>query len=206
MDLSKFKGHIPDDVFPFLETTASTFEINTPLRMCHFLAQCSHESAGFRLRLENLNYSAEALVKIFPKYFPTIIAATPFAKNPQKIANKVYANRMGNGTETSGDGYRYRGRGFIQLTGKTNYDAFGKSIKVDLVTSPDKVATEYPLLSAAWFFHKNNLNIIADEGSSDIVVTKITKRINGGTIGLADRIKHFKELIQIFEVKPQTLT
>lgn len=202
MDLSKLKGHVPDEVIPMLDSVVKTFELNTPLRMCHFLAQCGHESAGFKLKLENLNYSAEALVKIFPKYFPTLQSATPFAKQPQKIANKIYANRMGNGDEASGDGYKFRGRGYIQLTGKNNYDAFGKSIKVDLVTSPDKVFSEYPLLSAAWFFHKNGLHKIADEGSDDIIVTKITKRVNGGTIGLADRIKHFKEFLTVFEITP----
>jgi putative chitinase len=130
---------------------------------------------------------------IFKKYFPTEAAATSYARNPQKIANKVYSNRMGNGTEASGDGYKFRGRGYIQLTGKDNYTAFGKSIGEDMTVNPDKVASTYALLSAAWFFSKNGLHKMADEGATDSVVTKITKRVNGGTIGLADRIKHFKE-------------
>ena len=146
-----------------------------------------------KLTQENLNYSAKGLNGIFKKYFPTEAAAAPYNRNPQKIANKVYSNRMGNGTEASGDGYKFRGRGYIQLTGKDNYTAFGKSIGVDIPNNPDSVATTYALASAAWFFSKNGLHKIADEGASDVVVTKITKRVNGGTIGLPDRIKHFKE-------------
>ncbi len=130
---------------------------------------------------------------IFKKYFPTEAIANQYQRNPQKIASKVYANRMGNGTEASGEGYKFRGRGYIQLTGKDNYTAFGKSIGEDMTANPDKVASQYALLSAAWFFSKNGLHKIADEGASDVVVTKITKRVNGGTIGLPDRIKHFKE-------------
>jgi putative chitinase len=130
---------------------------------------------------------------IFKKYFPTEALANQYQRNPQKIANKVYANRMANGNEASGDGYKFRGRGYIQLTGKDNYTQFSKSIGEDMVANPDKVASTYALLSAAWFFSKNSLHKLADEGASDAVVTKITKRVNGGTIGLADRIKHFKE-------------
>jgi putative chitinase len=133
------------------------------------------------------------LAGIFKKYFPTEAAAAPYARNPQKIASKVYGGRMGNGPESTGEGYKFRGRGYIQLTGKENYTAFGKSIGEDMVANPDKVASQYALLSAAWFFSKNGLHKMADEGASDTVVTKITKRVNGGTIGLPDRIKHFKE-------------
>lgn len=199
MDTSKLKGHIPDSVLPLLNAVMEKFEINTPLRLSHFLAQCGHESGGFKVTRENLNYSAEGLSKIFPKYFPSVEAATPFAKQPEKIANKVYANRMGNGDEASGDGFKFRGRGYIQLTGKQNYTLFGQAIGQDLIASPDKVAVEYPLLSAAWFFHKNGLHKIADEGAEDVTVTKVTKRVNGGTIGLADRIKHFKEYFNILQ-------
>lgn len=206
MDLSKLKGHIPDAVLPLLDGVVKKFEINTPLRLAHFLAQCGHESGNFKAVRENLNYSAEALVKIFPKYFPTIEVAMLYAKQPEKIANKVYANRMGNGDEASGEGFKFRGRGYIQLTGKQNYTLFGQAISQDLVANPDRVATEFPLLSAAWFFHKNGLHKIADEGADDIVVTKITKRVNGGTIGLADRTKHFKEYFSILKpVNPQTV-
>jgi putative chitinase len=193
LKLDKLKGHIPDAVIAMIPDTAAKFGINTPLRLAHFLAQCGHESGGFRLTQENLNYSAKGLNGIFKKYFPTEAAAAPYNRNPQKIANKVYSNRMGNGTEASGDGYKFRGRGYIQLTGKDNYTAFGKSIGVDMTINPDLVASQYALLSAAWFFTKNNLHKMADGGATDAVVTSITKRVNGGTIGLADRIKHFKE-------------
>jgi putative chitinase len=193
LKLDKLRGHIPDAVISMIPDTAAKFQINTPLRLAHFLAQCGHESGGFRLTQENLNYSAKGLNGIFKKYFPTEAAAAAYARNPQKIANKVYSNRMGNGTEASGDGYKFRGRGYIQLTGKDNYTAFGKSIGEDMTANPDKVASTYALLSAAWFFSKNGLHKMADGGATDAVVTSITKRVNGGTIGLADRIKHFKE-------------
>jgi putative chitinase len=130
---------------------------------------------------------------IFKKYFPTEALAKAYERQPAKIANKVYSNRMGNGTEASGDGAKFCGRGYIQLTGKENYTAFGKSIGVDVCANPELVASQYALASAAWFFSKNGLHKMADEGASDAVVTKITKRVNGGTIGLPDRIKHFKE-------------
>jgi putative chitinase len=193
LKLDKLKGHIPDAVIAMIPDTAAKFQINTPLRLAHFLAQCGHESGGFRATQENLNYSAKGLNGIFRKYFPTEAAAAAYARQPQKIASKVYANRMGNGSEASGEGYKFRGRGYIQLTGKENYTAFGKSIGEDIISNPDVVASKYALLSAAWFFSKNGLHRIADEGASDLVVTKITKRVNGGTIGLPDRIKHFKE-------------
>jgi len=193
LKLDKLKGHVPQVVIDSIPEVASKFGINTPLRVAHFLAQCGHESGGFRVTNENLNYSAKGLMGIFKKYFPTEAIANAYQRNPQKIANKVYSNRMGNGTEASGEGYKFRGRGYIQLTGKENYTAFGKSIGVDIPSNPDSVATTYALASAAWFFSKNGLHKIADEGASDMVVTKITKRVNGGTIGLEDRIKHFKE-------------
>ena len=193
LKLDKLKGHIPDAVIAMIPDTAAKFQINTPLRLAHFLAQCGHESGGFRATQENLNYSAKGLNGIFKKYFPTEASAAAYARNPQKIANKVYGGRMGNGLEASGDGYKFRGRGYIQLTGKENYTAFGKSIGEDMTANPDVVASKYALLSAAWFFSKNGLHKMADEGASDLVVTKITKRVNGGTIGLPDRIKHFKE-------------
>jgi putative chitinase len=193
LKLDKLKGHIPDAVIAMIPDTAAKFQINTPLRLAHFLAQCGHESGGFRVTQENLNYSAKGLAGIFKKYFPTEAAATPYARQPQKIANKVYANRMANGSEASGDGFKFRGRGYIQLTGRDNYTQFGKAIGEDMTVNPDKVASNYALLSAAWFWSKNGLNKLADGGATDPVVTSITKRVNGGTIGLADRIKHFKE-------------
>jgi putative chitinase len=193
MNLDKLKGHIPDAVITQIPGIQDKFEINTPLRLAHFLAQCGHESGGFRLVKENLNYSAKGLMGIFKKYFPTEALAKAYERKPEKIANKVYSSRMGNGDEASGDGAKYCGRGFIQLTGKTNYQAFFKSIGADINTDPTLVATQYPLASAAWFFSKNGLHKIADGGATDAVVTSITKRVNGGTIGLPDRIKHFKE-------------
>ena len=193
LKLDKLKGHIPDAVISMIPDTAAKFQINTPLRLAHFLAQCGHESGGFRATQENLNYSAKGLNGIFKKYFPTEAAAAAYARNPQKIANKVYANRMDNGSEASGDGYKFRGRGYIQLTGRANYTLFGKAIGEDIATNPDVVSGKYALLSAAWFWSKNGLNKLADGGATDAVVTSITKRVNGGTIGLADRIKHFKE-------------
>jgi len=197
LKLANLKGHIPDAVIAMIPDTAAKFGINTPLRLAHFLAQCGHESGGFRATQENLNYSAKGLNGIFRKYFPTEAAAAAYARQPAKIASKVYANRMGNGSEASGEGYKFRGRGYIQLTGKENYTAFGKSIGEDITSNPDVVASKYALLSAAWFFSKNGLHRMADEGSSDQVVTKITKRVNGGTIGLPDRIKHFKEYYKL---------
>jgi len=193
LKLEKLKGHIPDAVIAQIPDTASKFQINTPLRLAHFLAQCGHESGGFRATQENLNYSAKGLNGIFKKYFPTESSAAPYARQPIKIASKVYGGRMGNGPESTQEGYKFRGRGYIQLTGKENYTAFGKAINEDICSNPDKVAANYALLSAAWFFNKNGLHKMADEGATDTVVTKITKRVNGGTIGLADRIKHFKE-------------
>jgi putative chitinase len=193
LKLERLKGHIPDAVIAQIPDTAAKFEINTPLRLAHFLAQCGHESGGFRLTKENLNYSAKGLNGTFKKYFPTLDSAVPYERKPEKIANKVYGGRMGNGPESSGDGAKFCGRGYIQLTGKDNYTAFGKSINEDICSAPEKVASSYALLSAAWFFNKNKLHIMADGGASDAVVTSITKRVNGGTIGLPDRIKHFKE-------------
>ena len=193
MNLDKLKGHVPDAVLTQLPDTIAKFELNTPLRLAHFLAQAGHESGGFKLVNENLNYGAKGLLSIFKKYFPTPDKAALYERKPEKIANLVYGGRMGNGPEASGEGYKFRGRGYIQLTGKANYTEFDKVVPENLVESPDLVATKYPLLSAAWFFHKNNLHKIADKGATDAVVTEVTKRVNGGTIGLADRIKHFKE-------------
>ena len=193
MNTDKLKGHIPDTVLAQIPEVAAKFQINTPLRLAHFLAQCGHESGGFKLVNENLNYSADGLKKIFPKYFTQAGLAEQYARQPEKIASRVYGNRMGNGDEASKEGFKFRGRGYIQLTGKSNYTEFDKFVDENILENPDLVATKYPLLSAAWFFHKNGLNAIADKGANDAAVTSVTKRVNGGTIGLADRIKHFKE-------------
>lgn len=196
MNLDKLKGHIPDSVINQIPLVAEKFSVNTPLRLAHFLAQTGHESGGFRATSENLNYSAKGLSNIFKKYF-TPLSAKEFERKPEKIANIVYANRMGNGNQASGDGFKFRGRGYIQLTGKDNYTAFNKTVEDDILANPDLVSTKYPLLSAAWFWSKNGLNTISDQGPSEDVVTKITKRVNGGVIGLPDRIKHFKEYHQL---------
>lgn len=193
MNLDKLKTHIPDAVIAQIPGVMEKFAINTPLRLAHFLAQCGHESGGFKVVNENLNYGAKGLRGIFSKYFPTDEKALLFERKPEKIANVVYASRMGNGDEASGEGYKFRGRGYIQLTGKANYTEFGKSINEDMTATPDLVATKYPLLSAAWFFSKNGLNAVADKGNDVATVTAVTKRVNGGTIGLDDRIKHFNE-------------
>jgi len=197
LKLEKLKGHIPDAVIAMIPAVAQKFQIDSALRLAHFLAQCGHESGGFRLTKENLNYSAKGLNGIFKKYFPTLESALPYERKPEKIANKVYGGRMGNGPESTGDGAKFCGRGYIQLTGKDNYTAFGKSIGEDVCANPQVVAEKYALLSAAWFFNKNGLHKMADGGSTDAVVTSITKRVNGGTIGLPDRIKHFKEYYQL---------
>ncbi len=199
LKLENLRGHIPDAVIAQIPDTAAKFQINTPLRLAHFLAQCGHESGGFRAVQENLNYSAKGLMGIFKKYFPTQALAEQYQRKPEAIASKVYGGRMGNGPEPTKEGFKFRGRGYIQLTGKDNYTAFGRAINEDMTANPDKVATHYPLLSAAWFFNKNGLHKMADQGSTDQVVTSITKRVNGGTIGLADRIKHFKEYYNLLK-------
>ena len=190
--LDKLKGHLPDAVIAQIPDTAARFGITNVLRLAHFLSQCGHESGGFKAVNENLNYSADGLKKIFPKYFPGNISES-YARNPEKIANKVYSSRMGNGDEASGDGWKYKGAGYIQLTGKSNYAAFDKFVEDDILGNPSLVATKYPLASAAFFFQSNGLWSICDKGADDATITAVTKRVNGGTIGLADRIKHFKE-------------
>jgi putative chitinase len=190
--LDKLKGHVPDAVIAQIPDTAAKFGITNVLRLAHFLSQCGHESGGFKAVNENLNYSADGLKKIFPKYFPGNISES-YARNPEKIASKVYGGRMGNGDEASKEGWKFRGRGYIQLTGKANYTAFDKLVEEDIIANPDLVATKYPLASAAFFFQSNGLWSICDKGADDATVTAVTKRVNGGTIGLADRLKHFKE-------------
>jgi putative chitinase len=179
----------PNDLAEALTEQFEKYEINTANRAAGFLAQCGHESNGFTVLKENLNYSADGLNKIFKKYFPTVAAATPYARNPEKIANKVYANRMGNGPESSGDGYKFRGRGAIQLTGCDNYTQFAKSVGMTVDEAVADLETlDGAIESACWFWKKNGLNAICDK---DDIVT-MTKRINGGTIGLEDRKKHYE--------------
>jgi len=190
--LAALKGHIPDLVVSQIPDTAAKFNITTPLRLSHFLAQCGHESGGFKALVENLNYGSKGLLGTFPKYF-NVTTAAQYERKPEMIASKVYGGRMGNGPEITKDGYKFRGRGYIQLTGKDNYTAFDKFVTENIIESPDLVATKYPLMSAAWFFDKNKLWTICDKGATTEVVTAVTKRVNGGVIGLVDRIKHFNE-------------
>jgi putative chitinase len=191
MKLEALSKKLPANVMEEIPVIIEKFGIDGPLRLSHFLSQCAHESGNFKFLKENLNYSADGLRKIFPKYFPTLEAANKYARQPEKIANKVYGNRMGNGDEASGDGFKFRGRGYIQLTGKDNYAAFDKFVDDDIMANPDLVATKYPLTSAAFFFHKNKLWDVCDKGHGDDVVLAVTKRVNGGTHGLADRQDKF---------------
>ena len=173
------------------------YSIDTPQRVAAFLAQCAHESGGFRALKENLNYRAETLRKIFPKYFPTDDLARQYASMPNKqeaIANRVYASRMGNGDESSGDGYRYCGRGLIQLTGKTNYTWFAASLEIPVEEAAEYLQTfEGAVQSACWFWETNNLNKEADAGD----IKTMTRKINGGFIGLEDRIKHYNHALHV---------
>jgi len=202
MELSTVKekllGIIPNQVINELDIIFDKYEINTILRISHFLAQCAHESGNFSVKQENLNYSAKRLQEVFGRYFPTHAKALLYERKPVKIASLVYGNRMGNGDEQSIEGYKYRGRGYIQLTGKNNYLLFDKSLnesglEVDIIGNPDLVATTYPLISAAWFFNKSNLNEIADLGGTKEIITKVTKKVNGGTHGLDSRISYFNK-------------
>ena len=196
--LDALKGHVPDAVIAQIPDTAAKFNITTPLRLAHFLAQCSHESGGFKSISENLNYSVDGLKRVFGKYFPGDLANS-YAKQPEKIANRVYGNRMDNGDEQSGDGYCFRGRGYIQLTGRSNYTKFAKFIGEDVTVNPDLVASKYPLASAAFFFDSNKLWSICDKGADEATITAVTRRVNGGTLGLADRIKHFNEYYNLLK-------
>lgn len=192
MNLTKLQGKVPQIVIDEIPEVIRLFNANTPLRMAHFLSQCAHESGNFKAVNENLNYSAQGLLTTFKKYFPTEELAKQYERQPIKIGSRVYANRMGNGDEGSTEGFKFRGRGYIQLTGKDNYKAFGTFLGIDLTMNPDLVATKYPLVSAGYFFNKNNLWAICDKGEGVDTITALSKRINGGTIGLDDRIAKFK--------------
>lgn len=185
--LTKLRNKIPIQVVNELESVMREFNISNPFRLAHFLAQTAHESGNFKHIRENLNYSAEGLLRVFPKYFDRTTAPI-YARKPEMIANIVYESRMGNGNRNTGDGWRFRGRGYLQLTGRINYKAFGDYISVDLTKDPDLVATKYQLTSAAWFFEKNKLWQICDQGVSQDIVKQVSRRVNGGTIGLQDRI------------------
>jgi len=199
VDYNKLSVKVPADVLPSLIEAMKRFEINSILRVSHFVSQCAHESLNFTFKSENLNYSAEGLRKTFAKYFADDATANAYARQPEKIANRVYANRYGNGDEKSGDGWRYKGKGYAQLTFKENYIAFGKAIGEDLTVNPELVATpKYASLSACWFFSNKGLNALADKGATDDIVKQITLKINGGYNGLADRQARFKEIHKLF--------
>jgi putative chitinase len=170
------------------------YDINTVPRVAAFLAQTAHESGGYKALKENLNYRAETLMKVWPRYFPNIDVARQYAQQPERIANRAYGGRMGNGPEASGDGFRYCGRGLIQLTGKDNYTRFAESIETPVEEIPEFLGTfEGAVQSACWFWETNNLNQFADSGD----MLTLTKRINGGTLGLDDRIKHYNHAMHI---------
>jgi putative chitinase len=188
--LDRLTGHVPDTVITQLDDATIKSKITNNLRLAHFLSQCCHESGNFKLVVENLNYNAHGLVATFPSVFDATLAVQ-YEHNAEKIASKVYANRMGNGDEASKDGYTYRGRGYIQLTGKSNYQKFAEFIGAPVTDNPDLVATQYPLISAAYFFTANNIWSLCDQGSSNNVITAVTRKINGGTNGLDERTKYF---------------
>lgn len=194
INYSVLKGVIPSQVISELLEVTTKYKLNSPLRLAHFLAQCSHESNNFRSVEENLNYSQDRLLVIFKKYFPDKELARIYAHQPRKLASRVYASRMGNGAEDTEDGWRFRGRGYIQLTGRENYAAFDKEVNDNLLLNPDLVATKYPLTSAAWFWNSKKLNDIADLGPD---VSLITKKVNGGLIGLEHRIQLFNNYFKL---------
>jgi putative chitinase len=186
---------LPKQVIDELPSVIDTFKIDSNLKLAHLLAQCAHESGNFKYTRENLNYSAEGLLKIFPKYFSKDTAEIA-ARKPELIANIVYSNRMGNGDKQSGEGFKYIGRGYCQITGKNNYKAFGNYIGVDLINNPDLIATKYPLMSAGWYFEIRRLwDIINDDLENTVKI--LTFRINGGFNGIQDRIAKTKTFTSI---------
>lgn len=198
LNINGLSGKIPAAVLTQIPATATSFGISSALRLAHFLAQCGHESGGFSIVNENLNYSANRLKEIFGKYFPGDLNFQ-YANNPVRIGSRVYASRMGNGDEATQEGYKFRGRGYIQLTGKDNYTSFARFIGEDTVANPDLVATKYPLASAAFYFGKNKIWSICDKGGNEPVIVEVTKAVNGGTIGLPDRIRHFNEYYDVLK-------
>jgi putative chitinase len=191
MNLEALSTKIPANVLDQIPDIEAKFGLNSNIRLAHFLSQCAHESGNFKAVTENLNYGAKGLRSIFGKYFKDDATALAYERKPEKIANRVYSSRMGNGDEASGDGWKFRGRGYIQLTGKDNYTQFDKSVEDDILANPDLVATKFPLMSAAFFFERNNLWKICDGGADKEDVIALTKRINGGTHGLEDRLTKF---------------
>jgi putative chitinase len=195
--VDKLQGHLPVAVLSEIPLIMQKFGIENRLRLSHFLAQTAHESGNFKHTVENMNYSADGLLKIFSKYFKDRATAQMYARKPEMIGSRVYANRMGNGDEASKEGFKFRGRGYIQLTGKDNYKQFSDFIGEDCIANPDLVATKYPLTSAAFFFNKNGIWSLCDKGATKNEIVAVTKRVNGGTIGLDDRIHHFEKIHQL---------
>jgi putative chitinase len=198
VNFKRLINQVPSKVVLELVSAAYKFNINSNLRLAHFLAQCGQESGDFKALVENLNYSEAGLKKTFAKYFPDNLAKE-YVGDPEKIASRVYGNRMGNGNEESGEGWKYRGRGYIQLTGKANYQAFGKFMGEDFVANPDLVATEYPLSSAAFFFDRNRIWSICDKGATAEVVKEVTRKVNGGYHGLEGRLKRFEKFYKLLQ-------
>jgi putative chitinase len=191
MNLQKLQHILPVNVYDAL--AKSNKNITNNFRLAHFLSQVAHESGNFKVLYENLNYSASGLLKVFPKYFNPI-SAKQYERKPQMIANRVYANRIGNGNEASGEGFKFRGRGFLQVTGKANYKAFSDYIGEDCVSNPDLIATKYPIDSALWFFDRNKLWTLCDKGEENVPI--VSRRVNGGTNGLQDRLNKFRSFMK----------
>ncbi len=195
LNLAALQGLVPDSVIAQIPETAQKFGITTNLRLAHFLAQCALESKVFSDTEEDLGYRAARIAEVFPKYFKGVSTA-PYANNPAKLGSRVYANRMGNGDEASGEGYKFRGRGYIQLTGKNNYTSFSQFVGEDCVANPDLVATTYPLASAGFFFNSNNIWAICDRGANDATVFAVSKAVNGDPPhAVPERTKYFKKFI-----------
>lgn len=192
MNTANLASKLPAAASKYMLEVVTRYSITQPLRLAHFMAQIAHESGDFKFVAENLNYSADSLLRVFPKYFKDKATADRYARKPEMIGSRVYGGRMGNGDEASKEGFKFRGRGYLQLTGKDNYKAFSDFIGEDCVANPDLVSTKYPMDSAIWFFDRNKLWDICDRGAGDDIVTLVTRRVNGGTHGLADRLSKFK--------------
>jgi putative chitinase len=205
MNTSNLASKISVEAFAHMNNIVSKYNITSHVRLAHFMAQIAHESGNFKAVVENLNYSVDALLSVFPKYFKDKngvldkALALKYARNPEMIGSRVYASRMGNGDEASKEGYKFRGRGYLQVTGKDNYKAFSTFIGEDCVANPDLIATKYPMDSAMWFFDKNKLWDICDKGATSEVVTLVTKRVNGGTHGIEDRLSKFNTFVGLLK-------
>lgn len=194
--IPKLQGSIPDSTYNQLSGIL-IFGIDGPIRLSNFLGQAKQECENFTVFTENLNYSGTALWSLFHTHFADAAEADTFARQPEKIANRIYANRMGNGDEVSGDGWSYRGRGALQTTGRNNYKLLGDFLGIDLIANPDLVATDYQLASAAFFFKNNNLWAVCDKGVDIATVTILTTKVNGGTTGLTNRIQYTQEFYNL---------